>query len=106
MSDWLGIIGLKYTSLIGGLAGALVSLKFVPGVRLWQRVLNVIGGMLVAAFLTPLVQEFFALKDSISSGVAFLIGMYGMYIADAVFEQIPVWIKIIREKYIGKGDGK
>lgn len=104
MNDWLGAVGLKYTTLVGGLAGALVSLKFIPGTTLWKRAINVAGGMMVAGFLTPLAQSFFTLKDQVSAGIAFLIGMYGMQIADAVFEQIPVWINILRDKYIGRGD--
>lgn len=102
MNDWLGVIGLKYTAFIGGLAGALVSLKFVPGATLWQRGLNVAGGMLAAGFLAPLAQSAFTLKDSVAAGVGFLIGMYGMTVADAVYAQIPVWIAIVRKKYVGK----
>lgn len=106
MSNWLTDLGLQGTTVVGGLAGALVSLKFIPGTNWWQRGTNAVGGMLAASYISPLLGTYLKLPPSVFGGIAFLIGMYGMTVANAGVEEIPKWMQGLREKYINRGDGQ
>jgi len=48
-----GFLGVKYASLIAGLAGAVVSLSYMRELTRWQMILAVLTGALVAGYLTP-----------------------------------------------------
>lgn len=101
MDDWFVQLGFKETTLLGGLIGALLSLKFVPGANIWQRGTNVAGGMLTAAYLAPLVTSYLSVPQKLEGGIAFLIGLFGMMIADAAVGQIQPAIAGIRKKLTG-----
>lgn len=99
MNDWFSALGFRETTLLGGLVGAILSLKFIPGKNLWQRGSNVAGGMLAAAYIAPFVVSFFSLNAKLEAGFAFLIGLYGMTIASALLEQITPTVQALREKF-------
>lgn len=105
MNDWFAALGLKPIALVGGLLGALVSLKFIPGDTLWQRATNVAGGTLSAAFGAPFVVAAFSFSDKLIPGFAFIIGLYGMTAAASIVVQIPKAVQAVRERYAGK-DGQ
>lgn len=73
--------------LFAGVAGALVAMRFAPGVSWFERIANVSTGAACAGFLTPAAGEMFKLSSaSMLNGLAFAVGMFGMSIAAAVMQ--------------------
>lgn len=73
--------------LMAGLAGAVIGLKFAPGISWIERVTNVATGASFSAFLAPGAVEMLRLSSASMTGfLAFIIGMFGMSIAAAVFQ--------------------
>ena len=94
-------LGLKYATLAAGFIGALISLKFIEGLSLWQRMSTVLAGMVVAAYCSPLTVEVLGLSAKLEGAVAFLLGLFGMSIAGAATQAIPEWVAAAREKWAG-----
>lgn len=87
MSDELSIpatLGIKYTSLVAGFAGGVVSLSFVVGLTKPQMLSAVATGALSAGYLTPLLVELASawLKVSVAAegAAGFFIGLCAMNI--------------------------
>lgn len=78
MTALLEALGLKLGVVVGGFIGSVVSLRFAQGLSLTGKLSMVFGGLAAAAYLTPLVSLVIDLKAPIESGIAFLIGLYGM----------------------------
>lgn len=75
--------------LTAGIGGAVAGLRFAPGLTLLERVFNVASGASCAGWLAPAAATIFDLtSDSAPMALAFLIGMFGMSIAAAVFEAV------------------
>ena len=101
MNDWLAVLGFKTTTLLGGLIGALFSLKFAPGSGTGQKAINVIGGMFTATYVAPLLRQEFGLPSSFEAGVGFLIGLCGMAVLAAFMQQVPIAVVALRKRFIG-----
>lgn len=72
-----------------GLAGAVVALKGAPGKTWGERLINAGAGTLLAGFMTPAVASFFGLHTpQMLSGIAFMLGLFGMNITSAINEWI------------------
>lgn len=73
--------------LAAGLIGALVGLRFAPGITWFERVTNVATGTIFAGYVAPAAGEIFHLSTvSMQSALAFAIGMFGMSVAAAVMQ--------------------
>lgn len=73
--------------LMAGLAGAVVGLRFAPGLSWLERVTNVAAGAACSAFVAPASAEMLRLSSASMTGfLAFVIGMFGMSIAAALFQ--------------------
>ena len=79
-------IGVKTGAIIGGGFGAAVSLAFIQG-PIWYRISLFGGGMVSAAYVTPLISNALDLGKS-ENAVAFLVGMFGMSIAAAIIRTV------------------
>ena len=80
------ILGSPFTI---GLAGAIVALKGAPGATWSERLVNAGAGTLLAGFLTPAVASFFGLQTPpMLSGVAFMLGLFGMNLTSAINDWI------------------
>lgn len=101
VSETLGAMGLKWITLVPGLVGALISLKFIDGLSLWQRASTVVAGALVAAYCTPLTVELLTLSPKMEGAIAFIGGLFGMSIAGAAITAIPEWVAAARKKWLG-----
>lgn len=101
MTAFLEAIGLKWLTLIAGFLGAVVSLKFIDGLSVVQRVSTVVAGSAIAGYCTVLVVDLFGLSTKLDGPVAFLIGLFGMSIAGALMKAIPEWISAARQKFLG-----
>lgn len=80
------LLGVKYASLIAGLAGAVVSLTYLKELTKWQMVLAVVTGALVAGYITPVVTWYFSLEEVLSNGMSFLIGLTSMNIVPGIMK--------------------
>ena len=70
--------------IVAGLVGAIVGLRWAPGLTWWERCLNVAAGFSCAAYITPLAAHAFALvAPSVQSGLGFLLGMLGLSLCNA-----------------------
>jgi hypothetical protein len=70
-----------------GLVGALVGLRFAPGISWGERVTNVAAGAACSAFMAPAASEVFLLtSESMMGFLSFAIGMFGMSVAAAIME--------------------
>lgn len=94
----LASLGLTKGSALGGFFGAVISLRFLEGLSWWKRLSTVIAGTFVAAYVTPLIVLLFDLNVKVESGVAFLVGVFGMSLAGAVIKAIPDIIKAVNER--------
>lgn len=103
MTGWLEALGLKWMTLAPGLIGAVVSLKFVDGLGLWQRATTVLAGALVAAYCSPLTVDLLSLSPKMEGAIAFLGGLFGMSVAGALIKAIPEWVAAARAKFLGGG---
>ena len=79
-------IGVKFSAVVAGTFGAAVSMAVIKG-PLWYRATLFAGGLIAAAFVTPLLVNTFDLGKS-ENAVAFLVGMFGMSIAAAVIRTV------------------
>lgn len=96
-------LGLSKPATIGGFLGAVVSLKLVEGLNLWQRFTTVLGGALCASYVTPLVLEVITLSTKLEAAVAFLIGVFGMSLVAAIAKAIPEFLTAAKDKISGGG---
>lgn len=99
----LAALGLSKSATIGGFLGAVVSLKLVEGLNLWQRATTVFGGALCAAYVTPLLLELITLSAKLEAAVAFLTGVFGMSFVAAISKAIPEIVQGLKDKIAGGG---
>ena len=98
----LSTLGLKKGALLGGVLGALISLKFIDGLNAYQRGTTVIAGAFAAAYSSPIVLETMDLKPTLEGGVAFLIGLFGMSLAGAIIKAMPGLVAAAKARISGK----
>ena len=105
----VGALGLKYSTLLGGFMGALVSLSFVSGLGAWGRVTAVFTGTITAAYLTPRVTLYWGIGPAAENGLGFLLGLTSMNLIPA-FLGASQWLrrntKEILAKRFGVEEGK
>lgn len=91
-STTAGVLLVKYGVIIGGFAGAILSLTFLRGLTRGQAVAAFFTGFTSAVFCTPLAISFFKLETGSETqyGVAFLIGLLAMNI-------IPVMKSVVSQ---------
>lgn len=97
---WLAAVGLKIGTVAGGFFGALVSLKFIENLSLWQRGSTVFAGTLVSAYLTPVVVSWLELSPRLEAGIAFLCGLFGMSFTGAVIKAMPSWVEAAKVRLL------
>jgi hypothetical protein len=75
--------------LTAGALGAVIGLKFVPGVMWIERFINFCAGMACSSYLAPAVSELLGLATvAKQNGLAFAMGLFSVSIAAAIFEGI------------------
>lgn len=100
MEAWLSAIGIKISSLIGGFFGSIVSLKFIDGLTIKQRVTTVLAGTLVSSYVTPVLVSYLDLSLKLEGGIAFLCGLFGMSFTGALIKAMPDWVSSLRSKVL------
>ena len=81
-------LGLKKISLIFGLIGAVIALKWIEAVGAWGRACAVFIGCTTAQVGTPLALKFFEFHNEYEGGISFIIGLFSMSIIGAVMKAI------------------
>lgn len=82
-----------------GAAGALISLRFVPGKGFVERFGIVAAGTACAGYVTPALAEWFGLQSPAMHGaLAFLIGMFGLSLAAAGMQAVrdPAFVETLK----------
>lgn len=99
------ILGIKWSTMMAGFSGSMVSLSYEKKLQVWQMLLFLVSGMAAAMYLTPLTALYFKLPEATENAVAFLIGLTAMNV-------LPGLIKLSRrfsshpEQYLrGRKDG-
>lgn len=103
-------LGVKYASVIAGLAGGIVSLTYLRNLTKWQAALAVITGAAVAGYGTPLAVHFVSyffgsVSIEAESSLAFLLGLISMNVVPGIMRLSEIF-KRDPEKFVrlGKGD--
>ena len=98
LDDILAAVGLSKGAAIGGIFGAAVSLRFLGPMSWWKKLLTVASGAACAAFPAPLISEFFNLPAKVEGAVAFLVGLFALSFAAAVFNAMPGFIEALKTR--------
>lgn len=77
----LGAVGLGLKEIIAGAVGAFVSLNFFQGLKTWEKWTTFFGGWALAVWGSGPITSVFELKAGISTGIALLLGLFGMSLA-------------------------
>lgn len=100
MGEALAALGLKWGTMVAGFFGALVSLKFIEGLTIWQRATTVLTGTIVSAYVTPVLITYLEVSPKLEGGGAFLCGLFGMSFTGAVIKAMPDWMEALRKKVL------
>ncbi len=85
-----GIAGLKYSALIAGFAGGVISLAYLQELSRPQMAIAVLSGAACAGYLTPVALPILAnalgieLTPALENAAAFLLGLTSMNIIPGV----------------------
>lgn len=96
----LGLLGLKLKSLIAGAFGAFISLRFFDGLSTWEKWVTFLGGWAAASWLAEPASRWLELEHpSMETGLALLVGMFGMSIAAAAIKLVrdTDWIAVAKD---------
>lgn len=88
MKDQLRELGINIGLLVAGFAGSLVTVK-KDGHKDWFTTLtSLLAGTLSANYLTPVVVDFFSMKNSNTQyAAAFMLGFLGLHGVEFVIER-------------------
>lgn len=79
-------VDLSWAKLIAGVAGSLVSLRFVPGTAL-ERAMMAVGGSALSYYATEPMAQWAGMTNA-EGLVGFLIGLFGMSVMAKAYEVI------------------
>lgn len=99
----LTTLGLEKGATIGGFLGALVSLRFLGTLNVWQGATALFSGTIAAAYTTPLVIELATLSAKTTGAISFMIGVFGLVVGAAAVKEVPALIKALIERVKGGG---
>lgn len=98
---FLSAMGLKLQVIVAGAVGSFISLRFFDGLGTGERWATFFGGLGLAAYLTESIFVFFELTSiKIESGLALLIGLFGMSLVAAVIKTIREtdWASFVKRR--------
>jgi hypothetical protein len=93
---------------LAGLIGAIIGLRWVPGLTWGSKALNLASGCALAGFFAPGISDWYGLEtDSVRSALACAIGVFGLNVIAAVQEAIKTadilsWLPWNRNKTGGE----
>ena len=85
--------GLDLAVLFAGFAGSLASITKEKNLSRGQRIVTVLVGGLVAAYMTPIFGNMWSLSEELRYGIGFVLGYSGLrsmeYILEKYFKKTP-----------------
>ena len=99
--DYSTIFGIKSVVILAGFIGAVASLSYVRNFSVETAGLAVLSGIGCAAFMTPIVVDWFSLSLSTEYGVAFCLGVMGMNIIGGIYK-VGEWFKKEPLKFLSR----
>lgn len=102
-----GIFGLKFATLLAGVAGGVVSLSFIKELTKLQAVTSVVTGALTAGYQTPMAIQYLSLTSPEAQNcAAFVIGLTAMNIIPGLLKLSEMFKRDPRRFLGGNGDEK
>lgn len=98
-----GVLGIKFSVIIAGFLGGVISLTFVRQLTKTQMAAAVSTGTVTTHYLTPLAVHYTGLGLDLESGVAFLIGIMSMNIVPGLLRLSEAFKADPRSFLTGKG---
>jgi hypothetical protein len=88
--DLTAAIAALFAKLGPGIAGAVISLRFVPVGTSWaSRAFSVLGGVAASVYLAPALTEWLGVANSrIEAGVGFLVGSLALVVLGEVTQAV------------------
>lgn len=75
--------------ILASFLGAVVGLRFAPGLTWIERVGNVAAGMVLAVYAAPALTDYLQVaKPGMLAGLSFAVGLFGLSLAAAVTNAI------------------
>lgn len=87
MGTGMELPGLKLAYMIAGFAGGVVSLRYIKDLNWWQGLLSVATGALVANYMTPILQFYLKMPESLEFGCAFIVGFIALNLMGGIFRR-------------------
>jgi hypothetical protein len=84
VDQFLEGFGLKSTSLVAGVFGAVASLTYERNISPMRAVFLILVGAAAAGYLTPWLAEYMKVDGATANAYAFLIGLLSMRIIGAI----------------------
>jgi hypothetical protein len=85
IQEFLELIGLNVTLLIGGAIGALIGMK--KNQPWWIQAFTVFTGAFIANYTAPVVVDLFGMNLNSLGGVGFLVGYMGKHGLEYIIEK-------------------
>ncbi len=73
-----GFLGVKFAAVIAGMAGAVISLRYIDDLSMFGRVLAVLTGALTAGYLSPAAGQWLGVSQPTENAIAFVFGLTAM----------------------------
>lgn len=89
-----------YGLMLSGTIGGVISLRFVTGMTVWQRISGVLAGCIMAHYLSPVIASVFEIEPH-TKAIAFLVGLFGLSVCGAIFDsikQMDLW-GLVQSRY-------
>jgi hypothetical protein len=86
IQDFLEVIGLNITLLIGGAIGALIGIK--KNQPWWIQAVTVFTGAFIANYTAPVVIDLFGMNLNSVGGVGFLVGYMGKHGLEFIIDKV------------------
>lgn len=86
LEELLAAVGLTKAPFVAGFIGGVISLRFVKDLQgLTGSLIAIAGGAATGGYVAPAVVEYWKLSESAIGTLGFLLGMFGLSFASAVY---------------------
>lgn len=102
----LGALGLTLKNVIAGAVGSFISLRFFEGLSTPEKWSTFFGGWALGAYIGSPLSRFLEVDVKVDSGIALLVGLFGMAVVAAIIKAIrdTRWAELIKARF-GGGNG-
>lgn len=90
VKEFLKEFGLDLPVIMAGFGGALASITKEKDLTIWQRLLTVLVGGIVAGYMTPILGRMINMGEEVRYGLGFVMGYTGLRGVEWIIER---WFK-------------